>query len=207
MKMKNIKKLLLAIGVLSLAACSLGPVKQRPTTSYMIYDTSATESVPMCNNKYHSQKIIFISPMRTAVPYDSTKMYYSSSDYELNTYSYSQWAALPSDLLTQSMTRKVLMSCSFKNLASTLAIADANYRLVSMMVSMRQDINEANNTATVHLVIASELIDLESNKVVSSRVFNQRVPTAVGPAGLVDGVNKLTNKYNADLIVWLEQNT
>lgn len=207
MKMKNIKKILLAIGVLSLAACSLGPVKQRPTTAYMIYDTSSTESIPMCNNKYHSQKIIFISPMRTAVPYDSTKMFYSSSTYELNTYSYSQWAALPSDLLTQSITRSILMSCSFRNVASTLAIADANYRLVSLMITMRQDINESNNTSSVHMVIASELIDLESNKVISSRVFNQRVPTAVGPAGLVDGVNKLTNKYNADLIAWLEGNT
>lgn len=207
MKMKNIKKLLLAIGVLSLAACSLGPVKQRPTTSYMIYDASNSESVPMCNNTFHSQKILFISPMRTNVPYDSTKMFYSSSTYELNTYSYSQWAALPNDLLTQSMTRNILMSCSFKNIATSLAIADANYRLVSMIVSMRQDIDESSNTATVHLVIASELIDLETNKVISSNVFNRRVPTAIGPAGLVDGVNQLTAKYNAELIVWLQQNT
>jgi ABC-type uncharacterized transport system auxiliary subunit len=57
------------------------------------------------------------------------------------------------------------------------------------------------------MVIASELIDLENNKVISSSIFNQRVPSAVGPAGLVDGVNQLTNKYDAELIVWLQQNT
>lgn len=208
MKMKNIKlKLLMVASVLSLVACSFGPVKQRPTISYMIYDTSTSESVPLCNNTYHSQKVIYISPMRTNVPYDTTKMFYSSNTYELNTYSYSQWAALPSDLLTQATTKKMLMACSFKNIATSLAIADANYRLVSMLISLRQDVNQDDNTASVHMVIVSELIDLETNKVISSSVFNQRVPSAVGPVGLVEGVNKLTSKYDAELIAWLQQNT
>ena len=193
--------------VLFLVACSFGPVKQRPTISYMIYDTSTSESVPLCNNTYHSQKVIYISPMRTNVPYDTTKMFYSSNTYELNTYSYSQWAALPSDLLTQATTKKMLMACSFKNIATSLAIADANYRLVSMLISLRQDVNQDDNTASVHMVIVSELIDLENNKVISSSVFNQRVPSAVGPVGLVEGVNKLTSKYDAELIAWLQQNT
>jgi len=208
MKMKNIKlKLLMLTSVVSLVACSFGPVKQRPTVSYMIYDTATTESVPVCNNTYHSKKVIYISPMRTNVPYDTTKMFYSSSKYELNTYSYSQWAALPSDLLTQAVTKKILMTCSFRNIATSLAIADANYRLVSMLVSLRQDVNQDDNTASVHMVIASELIDLDNNKVISSSIFNQRVPSSVGPAGLVDGVNKLTNNYDAELIAWLQQNT
>ena len=208
MKMKNIKlKLLMVASVLFLVACSFGPVKQRPTISYMIYDTSTSESVPLCNNTYHSQKVIYISPMRTNVPYDTTKMFYSSNTYELNTYSYSQWAALPSDLLTQATTKKMLMACSFKNIATSLAIADANYRLVSMLISLRQDVNQDDNTASVHMVIVSELIDLENNKVISSSVFNQRVPSAVGPVGLVEGVNKLTSKYDAELIAWLQQNT
>lgn len=206
--MKNIKlKLLMVASVLFLVACSFGPVKQRPTISYMIYDTSTSESVPLCNNTYHSQKVIYISPMRTNVPYDTTKMFYSSNTYELNTYSYSQWAALPSDLLTQATTKKMLMACSFKNIATSLAIADANYRLVSMLISLRQDVNQDDNTASVHMVIVSELIDLENNKVISSSVFNQRVPSAVGPVGLVEGVNKLTSKYDAELIAWLQQNT
>lgn len=205
--MKNTLIKILTIFCLTGCGSILSPVEQRQSVSYEIYDnnTASSMSNQECN-KLRTNNVLFVSPMHAYVPYDNLKMYYSKGQYEVNAFGYSQWIALPADMLTQAMSKKIYNSCLFKNLTTSNALADANYRLISLLTSLRQEINSENNSVVVHMSIAVELIDLNSNKVIASKVFSEGVPTAVGPIGFVKGVNQLTDKFDQNLIIWLKQN-
>jgi ABC-type uncharacterized transport system auxiliary subunit len=204
---KTLLKLLpLALG-LNLTACGsiLGPVSQRPITMYEINDVSVQGNVN-CPESTPSD-VLYISPMQANAPFDSNKMYYSPKPFELDSFGYSQWVSLPTDMLMQSITKKVLLSCAYKGVVTSNALADSNYRLVTKLISLRQKVNTESGTAEVNLVIYSELIDLERNSIISSNVFVESMPSKQGPLAMVDSVNQLTAKFDNELLVWLKKNT
>lgn len=205
---KLINKLIVLAPVLFVAGCGLlSPVQQRPVANYEIMDRTVRANTINCANP-HSDSIVYISPMRGYPPYDLNKMYYNvESSYQINTFGYSQWVSLPTELMSQELGKKIATSCVFKNIATSHALADARYRLLTFLIVMRQELDDKNQNAVAHLVIASELIDLETNKVVASKLFDNKIPTSVGPDGYVKGINKLTEQFDQQIVDWLRQQT
>ncbi len=198
-------KLTLGALILSLTGCGsvFGPVSQREIVSYEITDSSIgmPENCPVKTK----QDILYVSPMRANAPYDTTKMFYAEKEYQLNTYSYSQWAAIPTDMLSQTIEKKLVTSCLYKNIVRNNVLADANYRLITQLIALRQNVN-SQDSATNQLIIFVQLMDLDSNKVVASKIFNEQNTSAVGPQAMVVGVNQLTSKFDSDLVEWLRKN-
>ena len=193
----------LSFGLLSCGSV-FGPVEQRKVVAYELTDVTIS-AVPTCPKTVRND-VIFISPMRANVPYDSAKMYYAKSPFELNTFGYSQWVANPSDMLTQMITKKIVTSCSFGGIATGNALANADYRLVTQLVTLRQDLTSAN-TASVKLVIYVQLVNLEHNKVVAYKIFDEHSPSAVGPEAMVLATNKLVTQFDTEMLEWLQQQT
>lgn len=208
MMRKLINKLIMLTPVLIISGCGLlSPVQQRPVANYEIMDRTVSGNSINCPNP-HNNNIIYISPMRGYPPYDLNKMYYSTeSSYQINTFGYSQWVSLPTELMSQELGKKIATSCVFKNIATSHALADARYRLLTFLILMRQELDSNNQHAVARLVIASELVDLESNKIIASKVFDNTIPTSVGPDGYVGGINKLTEQFDQQIIDWLRQQT
>lgn len=206
--MKKYKNTLLwLIAGFGLASCGsiLAPQSQRPINTYQIVDLSAHNNDAQNCQTTQNNSILFVSPTRAFLPYDTYKMYYTSEKYQLNTYGYSQWVVSPTELINQDIMKRLAVSCTFKGVVTSNAIADANYRLVTNLVTLRHEVNTAQNTANAHMVMMTEVIDLRNNKVVSSFIFDQKQPTDVSPAGYVDGVSKLVTKYDDQLVDWLKQ--
>lgn len=205
---KLINKLIVLVPVLFVAGCGLlSPVQQRSVANYEIMDRTVNASGVNCTNP-HSDNLIYISPMRAYPPYDLNKMYYNvESSYQINTFAYSQWVASPTELMSQELSKKVATSCVFKNLATSHALANARYRLLTFLVVMRQEMDSNNQNAAARLIVGAELVDLDTNKVIASKIFDARTPTAVGPDGYVKGINKLTEQFDQQIVDWLRQQT
>lgn len=202
------KQLLWLLPTLGVVGCGsiLSPQSQRQVKTYELVDQSLhDDNLPSCIPP-KDNAILFVSPTRASVPYETYKMYYTAESYSLNYYAYSQWVVPAGELIHQNIIKKLVLSCSFKNVVTSTAIANANYRLVTNLVTIRQEINSANNTANAHIIMSTELIDLETNKIVSTFVFDEKQPTDVSPAGYVEGVSKLITKYDNQLVDWLQQN-
>lgn len=205
---KLINKLIVLVPVLFVAGCGLlSPVQQRSVANYEIMDRTVNSRWVNCTNP-HSDNLIYISPMRAYPPYDLNKMYYNvESSYQINTFGYSQWVASPTELMSQELSKKVATSCVFKNLATSHALANARYRLLTFLIVMRQEMDSNNQNAAARLIVGAELVDLDSNKVIASKIFDARTPTAVGPDGYVKGINKLTEQFDQQVVDWLRQQT
>lgn len=202
---KKYLKVIIGSLALSIAGCGtiLAPVKQRQQITYELTDKSIVIPVDNCATSTKTD-IIYVSPMRANAPYETTKMYYSEKPYELSTYSYSQWAAIPTDMLSQAIEKKLVTSCLYKNVVHNNVLADANYRLITQLVTLRQDLT-GQNTARNQLIIYVQLLDLNSNKVIGSMPFDEELTSDVGPQAMVNSLNQLVTKFNNDLVAWLKQ--
>lgn len=205
---KLINKLIMLTPVLFVSGCGLlSPVQQRPVASYEIMDRTVNASGVNCANP-HSNNLIYISPMRAYPPYDLNKMYYNvESSYQIKSFGYSQWVASPTELISQELSKKIATSCVFKNIATSHALANARYRLLTFLIVMRQEMDSNNQNAVARLIVGAELIDLDSNKVIASKIFDGKAPTDVGPDGYVKGINKLTEQFDQQIVDWLRQQT
>jgi len=206
---KLINKLIVLVPVLFVAGCGLlSPVQQRPVANYEIMDRTVVTTTGLNCVNPHNNWLIYISPMRAFPPYDLNKMYYNvESSYQINTFGYSQWVTPPTELMSQELAKKVVTSCVFKNIATSHALANARYRLLTFLIVMRQEMDSNNQNATARLIIGAELVDLDSNKFIASKIFDARTPTAVGPDGYVKGINKLTEQFDQQIVDWLRQQT
>ena len=103
---KLLTNLSLSVLIASLAGCGLfSPVQERKIDSFEINDTSSV--VASCESNQNARGVLYVSPMRADTPYDSTKMYYGESEYLLNSYSYGQWATLPTDMIVHSAMKSI----------------------------------------------------------------------------------------------------
>lgn len=201
-----LKKLLCLIPVVILTACGiLSPVEQRPVVNYEINDATVAGG-KVCTESA-STNVIFVSPMQADLPYNSNKMYYTQKANELDAFGYSQWISAPNLMLTQVMTKKIFKSCVFKGVVTSDALADANYRLVTKLISLRQVVAQDGNSAEVSLVIYAELIDLDRNQVVNSNIFIEKQTGKPGPQVFADSANQLMIKFDDSLVAWLKQNS
>lgn len=204
------KKNLLLVGiVVFLTSCGsiLGPQSQRPVVNYEIVDNSIIESqLPSCNPSLEN-KVLFVSPTRAALPYDTYKMYYSDKEYQLNSYNYSQWAIAAPELINQNLMKRLVLSCSFKDVVLSTTITNANYRLVTNLVTLRHEINKSKDTGVAHLVVASELIDLKKNRLIGNFIYDKSVPTDMSVTDYVKATSYLVSDFDAQMLNWIQQNT
>ncbi len=208
--MKQLKNpLIWLITSLSLAGCGslFGPIKQRPVENFTIIDSQINYQQSECPST-QNDNVLYVAKMTAYPPYDTNKMFYTNNPYELNSYGYSQWATSVTDMMTQEVAKKIATSCTFKNMVGINSLADANYRLSSILIGVREEVGlNKDDTSYAHLIIGTELVQMDNNKVIGAFLFDQKESTEVSPIAYAQAVSSLLTKYNNQLVPWLQQKT
>ncbi len=193
--MKNFKKfaLLLILPVI-IAGCSSTPAKK----SYIL----TAEASPVVANTGYKMPSLMISQVRT-VGQLSTDMFYSRSPNEIESFTLSDWAAPPANLIQSAITQDL----DARNLFQFVIMAPNNiataYRLDMSILQMRQYFND-NQQSHIILNMQARLINNSTNKIVKTFTFRESEPSLTynaegGVKAYNIALNRIANQLAADL--------
>ncbi|HMT03170.1 MAG TPA: ABC-type transport auxiliary lipoprotein family protein [Burkholderiales bacterium] len=193
------KKILLIALISLLSSCGIfSPLDQPQIHNYQI--TSGIDTSKIFCNK-NNLPILQVLQMQANSPFNTEKMLYTSSKYELGYYSYSKWATLPQKMLTTAIVDKILQSCLYSNVISEDTITTYQYQLSSQLLNLKQTIN--GSTSHVDLSIMFQLISNNSNQIIKSKTLSASTSASANPNGFVDATNLATQTILNNLIEWL----
>ncbi len=182
-----------------LFSCGMfSPIEQQQTHSYQI--TSRIDISKISCNK-NNLTILQITQMQADEPFNTNKMIYTSSKYELATYSYNKWATSPQQMLTIAIQEKLLQSCLYSNIVTEEVVTSSQYRLATQLLTLKQIIN--GTKSHVDLSILAQLIDNNSNHIIKSKTFSASIEASANPKSYVEATNQATQTILDSLVTWL----
>ncbi len=163
-------RFLLLMGMLSISGCNmLGPQEVASTTTY-------TLSVPhIQNTNVHDHKITLLVNSPTATPgFDSRKMIYTKTRYELSEFARHQWAAPPAEMLEPVLIQKLRDTGYFHAVINSAFAVQRDYVLKTHLIEMRQDFTV--KPSRLRIAMQAELIDTKESRVVNACTFTCSMP-------------------------------
>lgn len=179
----------------------LSPVPAPEVKQFQI--VSAVPSVDSCKPNSQST-IIQVSPVKVYAPFDTRNMYYSESQYQLNSYSLNQWATNPGQMITQAIQEKLQASCNYSSVVNADFMITAKYRITTEAMDFKQTIN--GGSSAVNLSVVAHLIDNSSNRVIKGKTFEETSAVSPNIDGYIKGANDVTQSFVNDLATWLSTN-
>lgn len=194
---KRISTLIISCG---LYGCSIfSPVEPSMIQQYEFgHQVAAPDNV--CSSSKYSYNIQ-VNRTTAFSPYDSYKMFYAMSPYEINSYSYSQWASLPQNIINQLIQRRLIQSCLFSNVIHANFITTADIRLNTQLIELQLEVGK--NTSVVHLIVFAQLINAKNNDIIQHKTFILQTPVETSPKGFAIGADKDTKELLNQLSDWL----
>jgi ABC-type uncharacterized transport system auxiliary subunit len=177
----------------------LSPVPNVPIKEYQLSVNTANDNQCAANA---NAPILQVSSVGVFAPYNNRNMYYSESQYQLNKYTLNQWSTDMGTMLTQLIQQKLLNSCIYSNVVSNSVFASAKYRLVVQLIDLKQLI--AGNSSQMHLDVLVQLIDNNSNVVISSKEFVITTDTTPNSQGYIAGANDVIASFLDQLTKYLQ---
>ena len=194
------KKLTLISTLLLLSSCSiLSPVVTPEVKQYQVV-LSDSDNIS-CNTPTNAP-ILQVAPVKVFAPFDTHDMYYSVADYQLSSYTLSQWASTPSEIFTQAIMQKLQKSCIYSDVSSSDFMITSKYRLATEVMDFKQVIKKGTSS-TMNLKVYAQLIDNATNTVIKNKTFTESLEVESSPAGYIKGANQVTNLFTNDLVTWL----
>ncbi len=200
------KKASIALGsiMLMLSGCSiLSPIPNTEINNFQIVFTPPnTETTTQSETKLPKQNLtLFVTPLSTEQPYNSTDMYYQQEKYILASYQLSRWATLPSKMITQTLIRSLETQHIFENVVSSNFIGYANYRLTGTLNKLVQVVDK--NGAKVLLSVSYTLVSADNGRVIASKNFTLSTPSETNAKSYAKTTNLLANKLANNVSTWL----
>lgn len=157
---------LLIAPLLSLTGCSIfSPIKTESSTTYVI------NTVPPIAPRYAHTSFNLLVAMPTANSiYNTPLMAYTARPYEIGYFVKSRWAETPSQMLRPLIVQSLQKTHYFHNVGSTLSLVHYDYILNTEIIQLQQDYS--HYPYTVHLVLRAELINANTNSLVSAQEFS-----------------------------------
>ena len=198
--LKQITKICV-IGLL-LSGCSgmFAPLSTPEIHNYQIVVADDNTEVTNCSNIRHG-KTLQITRMRAEAPYEATKMFYVSGRYHLDSYSYNQWTAFPTQMISPAILQKVTQACIYKNVVSGEFMTVSDYTLNTKLLELKQIIDGDNSY--VSLIVFAQLVDNKPDSVIKTKTFAIKVASSPNPQGYVTGVNQAVSEFLSKLVQWL----
>jgi cholesterol transport system auxiliary component len=189
------------IGLL-LSGCSgmFAPLETPEVQNYQIVAGSDDVKTVGCASVGH-QQTLQIARMRAEAPYETTKMFYSKGKYQLDSYSYNQWAAFPTQMLSNEVFQKITQACIYKSVVSGEFMTASDYTLNTKLSEIKQTINGVNSE--VSLIILAQIVNNRPDNVIRSKTFVIKVKSEANPKAYVASVNQATNEFLSQLVAWL----
>ena len=192
---------------LLLGGCSLfSPTKPVQVDTYTI-------SVPpqkQADKKIRFDSVLMLTPTNAQVPFNSRQMYYTRGENRLNTYTYSQWANAPANMIYLSLWHYLDTRGPFKATINSEVFAQPKYKLTLTMNELILKLPEKNASkqeASMHLSTTFYLIDIRQSKFINSHTFTINQSTAISPKGFAKAANQATRQLCQEVHQWLNKQT
>ncbi|MBP9742501.1 MAG: membrane integrity-associated transporter subunit PqiC [Burkholderiales bacterium] len=190
---------IMVMGTLLSSCGILAPVAEPQIKEYQLVANSSDITSCMANP---NAPILQVSPVKVFAPFDTRNMYYSESEYQLNSYALNRWSTHPGYMLNQAILQKLISTCTYSNVVNAEVMSVAKYRLVAQVMDFKQVIN--SNDATMNLTVLVQLIDNTSNMVMKSKTFMETLNVTPDPSGYIKGANAVVAQFTNDLALWLQ---
>lgn len=189
----HIRVFILALGLVSLAACRFTQQRSERAVSYYDLGTPQPMEVsPCCRER------LGMGPVRSAAMLSSQTMWYreGNTSVQPKAFAISRWSAEPAALLEQYI--RVALGVAETERADALP-----YRLRLKLESMEQQF-PADGRAIVRLIVSATLIRTRDRGIVANRVFSlrQEAPDA-SPRGGALALADLAEQLSRELEQWV----
>lgn len=176
---------------IALTACS--PIKTSVSNQYKLEAFTAKKLA----HKKTSQSILISQPEAMA-GYQSEQMLYVQKPYEITAFVHNAWISSPANMLYPLIMQSLQKTGYFYAVASGPYVEKADYRLDTQLIALQQ--NFLPKPSVIELVVKVVLTHIEDNRVVSSRIINERMSCPMEtPYGGVIAANRATQAFTADL--------
>lgn len=168
--MKLQATLFLVMFTVLINGCSvLAPVKTPVISKYIV------NAKPRVMRK-HADNTIAIMVMRpeTKSVFDTTKMFYTDSAHHVKSYSVTQWAKTPSQMLQPLIMQSLSASDYFHAVIAPPVVGKSNYVLNTQIFDFEQDLSR--KSARFCLSVHAQITQLPSNKIIAAKSFNITQP-------------------------------
>lgn len=192
------KKLFLAT-LICLTACS--PVKTKPVNTYQL------ENLGQVSTKSNTiNKTLMVGFPVASAGFKNSKMLYTKKPFLLQSYAQNEWVAPPAKMLLPLMLETLRNTHRFKAVVAAPFVGEADYRLDTQLLELQQDFLQ--QPSQVRLVIAAQLVNTDTDKVIASERFAAFEPAPTDNAyGGVLAANRATEKVLAKLATFVRRAT
>lgn len=197
----NKKKRAITFGIWPLVICCLlqacGGV---PETFYYTIAPLPVSAIPAeANNESGNRTAVLgVEKFSAEALYDDDRIIYRESPYEVKYYHYRRWAALPKQLVTDEIMRRMQTAHIFRNVVSMPNGNQVDYLLTGRIISFEEW--DRGEQWFGRVAFTAQLYDPATRQLLWSEVFEaetqaeKRIPTAV-----VEAIGKSLEKCIADL--------
>ena len=151
--------------------------------------------------KFSSKKTglsILISQPEAMAGYQTEQMLYIEKPYEITSFVHNTWISSPANMLYPLIIQSLQKTGYFYAVASGPYVEKADYRLDTQVIALQQ--NFLPKPSVIELVVKVVLTHIEDNRIVSSRIINERIKCPIQtPYGGVIAANRATQAFTATL--------
>jgi cholesterol transport system auxiliary component len=190
-KIRIIGMAVFLVSLLELAACS--PVKTAVSNQYKL---EAFSSRVLSKNK--TNITLLVSQPESMAGNQTEQMRYIQKPFELESFVHNAWVSSPANMIYPLIVQSMQRTGYFYAVASGPYVDKADYRLDTQIIALQQSF--LRKPSVEELVVKAMLTHIEDNRIVASRIINQRIPCPMDtPYGGVLAANKATLAFTAEL--------
>lgn len=138
--------------------------------------------------------VLQVKNIDTYNPILSRSIYYSVGDYELLTYTKSNWQDIPSKTIKASIVKELRDTGIFKEVVSNRSSVEPDYLLEYSVESFIQHFSEDMKSSEVDVKIHFSLMNYKTSRLLFSTTIEKKLPSASFDA--IGGIKSLSNALN-----------
>lgn len=179
---------------LLLAACTIFPEPKPTALDKYLLEYSPKVSQPAAADA----PVLMIARPRAHGAYDTARIAYMRQQFGLRYYTRSQWADTPARMLGPLMAEALGADGRFQALYANPGRVAADLRLDTELLHFHQDFTR--EPSEMHLSLRAQLVDLGTQRVIASQLFDIREPaTSEDAYGGVQAANRAVARLLEDL--------
>ncbi len=199
-KMQHTKLAILCFIFLSIAGC-FSPIHLPQKNSYTLNPGPFN-----VQQSHHSSKTLLVMNTESNDELDTKKIAYVNRPYQLAYFTKNNWITTPADQLNALITNTLQQSNYFKAVVATPFVGVTDLKLNTYLYKLQQ--NFLFNPSREQIVLAAQLVNASSGKLVAARTFSYEIPTNNNnPFGGVVAANKAVRQMLQQLVVFVIRNS
>ncbi|WP_331775089.1 ABC-type transport auxiliary lipoprotein family protein [Sulfurospirillum sp. 1612] len=179
--------------VIFISGCSIKEVSP-PVVTYHLEDNHQAQQ------QIIGDKILKIARFKSPNFLQSRKIWYQEPSGRIGAYLYSTWNENFTSMVAQSLTDNIFKSGLFKSVYSEYS------KMLPDLLLEANIVNAVQNMKKVSFEIRVYVVERKSAALVATKAFiYQETCDSIDAKGAVDAYQKILNKFNKDVILWLKR--